>query len=202
MSEEHQHSDVAQDEQAALAADSGNDDDGGDVEMSDGVEPQLNADEIETLVLVNDDNGDTLMLDMHSGEGVFLQGGRSMAEIVVADDDEIMDEDVDLSFGSRELDGDEESGGWALPDVVGFLEERLLPEKAVRHSRNFRRELLLAARSLIDASLRGMESEAVEEDYMPAVEDDRPTTTSLPRRRPNARRAAPVKRGPQRIELD
>ncbi len=165
-------------------------------------EAQLNAEEIETLVLVNDDNGDTLMLDMHSGEGVFLQGGRSMAEIVVDDDDEISDEDTDLDFGSRELDAGDESGGWAMPDIIGFLEERLLPEQAARHSRNFRRELLLAARSLIDASLRGMDSEEVAEDYMPEVEATHPLSPSLPRRRPNARRAASTKHGPQRIELD
>ncbi len=192
MSDEHAHSDAAQDEQAMqpLAG------------ADEGDAAQLNADEIETLVLVNDDNGDTLMLDMHSGEGVFLQGGRSMAEIVVDDDDEISDEDTDLDFGSRELDAGDERDGWAMPDIIGFLEERLLPEQAARHSRNFRRELLLAARSLIDASLRGMEREDVEGDYIPEPESGHNVTADQPRHRPNARRAAPAKRGPQRIELD
>lgn len=192
MSDEQEYNEAAEDGQAAQP----------EAGAAESDAAQLNADEIETLVLVNDDNGDTLMLDMHSGEGVFLQGGRSMAEIVVDDDDEISDEDTDLSFGSRELDGGDESGGWAMPDIIGFLEERLLPEQAARHSRNFRRELLLAARSLIDASLRGMDSEEVEEDYMPEAEYARPLSPSLPRRRPNARRATPTKRGPQRIELD
>jgi hypothetical protein len=161
-------------------------------------EPLFNAADVGTLVLVNDDTGDTLMLDMQSGEGVFLQGG-TMAEIVVDDSDQITDEDVDLDFGRRDLDADEGTG-WALPDVVGWLEERLLPAEAARHSRNLRRELLLATRSLLDAALRGMERSDVE-DYSPASDDDG-EGLNLPRRRPNLRGATAAKRGPQRIELD
>jgi hypothetical protein len=186
-----------QDQRAALAAE---DEDSAIEAMQADAQPMLDATEVDTLVLVNDDNGDTLMLDMQSGEGAFL-GGGPIAEIIVEDSDEVMDEDVDLSFGSRELDEDED-GGWVMPDIIGFIEERLLPPRAARHSHNFRHELLLAARSLIDASLRGMAQEEVD-DYVPPMEDkNSKLTANLPRRPPSLRRAAPAKRGPQRIELD
>lgn len=195
MAMEQERGNEAQDGQSAQAAE-----DSAIEELQADEQPALNADEVETLVVVNDDSGDTLMLDMQSGAGVLLQGG-TMAGIMVDDSDEVMDEDVDLSFGSRQLDEGEDAG-WVMPDIIGFLEERLLPPKAARHSRNFRRELLLAARSLVDAGLRGMEQEQVD-DYVPQTEDeDSQLTQSLPRRRPSLRRPAPAKRGPQRIELD
>lgn len=169
-------------------------------EASPGEEPLLRASDIETLVLVNDETGDTLMLDMQSGEGVFMQAG-AMAQIVVADEEEVMDEDINLDFGRRELD-DTDPPSWSMPAVVGWLEERLLPAKVAQHTRNFRRELLLAGRSLFDAALRSMERSDVG-DYIPPDNENAGdgSNLNLPRRRPNVRNL-PTKRGPQRIELD
>lgn len=189
MPRKRKHENEAQEEQTAQADAGPQADEAGRV-----------SEDVGTLVLVNEENGDTLMLDMQSGEGVFLKGG-TMPEIVVDDSDEVMDEDVDLDFGRRELD-DGEGVGWAMPDVVGWLEERLLPTEAARHSRNLRRELLLAARSLLDAAIRGMERSDVEEYNAETDDDASAPMLNLPRRRPNVRGAAPAKRGPQRIELD
>ncbi|GEM_PF-2441728 len=126
---------------------------GGQVQHSSGVE----ASQVEALVIKNTNTGDTLFIDMETGEGVFIGGTQVQAQVQMADAT-VMDEDVDLSFGSRRLvDDADEEGGESLPDLLGYLERWLLPASTARHARNFRRHLLLAGRSLLDAGVRGIE---------------------------------------------
>lgn len=113
---------------------------------------EVEASRVDALLIKNRATGDTLFINMDSGEGVFIEGQQAQLEPA----DGVVDEDVDLSFGSRKLE-DTPNEPDAIPDLVGYLERWLLPERTAQHLRNFRRELLLAARSLLDAGIRGIE---------------------------------------------
>lgn len=146
-------------EEVALTIDEVDEMPGGEVEAS----------RVDALLIKNNATGDTLFINMDSGEGVFIEGQQAKVEL---DDDGVVDVDVDLSFGSRKLEDTPDEPD-AIPDLVGYLERWLLPERTAQHMRNFRRELLLAARSLLDAGIRGIERHDRAEDR-PAVDADAP----------------------------